>query len=240
MGYDNFTCSVDHVKTFSQIARNLAVAIFGYNTLKNATITGRGMNRNKGITKPQYKLDNDKMLCLKDIFKYYLIEKLKVADVLIDEEMDKVRNYIRSKISDLKRIDRKAAAKPQMQGPPTVCYNSAAFALQGQGSMHREEEISGEESEEDKVLQPVESDSDELPEENNSDNLPAENDNDEELSDYEGISNHEKIRGEADHAVSQEAVREGEFEDVRENISRENEVEGEQRIEKRIDTEGKN
>lgn len=65
IGYDNFKVSTDNVKTSAQVAKNLAVAIFGYSTLLNATLSGLGSNRNKRKQKPQFKLDGTKVLCLK-------------------------------------------------------------------------------------------------------------------------------------------------------------------------------
>lgn len=67
MGFDNFKFSTDNVKTTAQVAKNLAVALFGYTTLLNATLSGYGSNRNKRKNNPQHKLDGIKVLCLKGI-----------------------------------------------------------------------------------------------------------------------------------------------------------------------------
>ncbi|XP_033225449.1 uncharacterized protein LOC117178233 isoform X2 [Belonocnema kinseyi] len=44
MGYDTFKMCTDNVKTYAQVAKNLAVAIFGYEVLHKATITGKNSN----------------------------------------------------------------------------------------------------------------------------------------------------------------------------------------------------
>ena len=65
MGYDSFKNSVDQVKMYAQAAKNLAVAIFGYQTLHAATLTGKSSNRKKGPKTIESKLDATKLLCLK-------------------------------------------------------------------------------------------------------------------------------------------------------------------------------
>ena len=55
----------DNVKTYPQVAKNLALAIFGFEVLQKGTMTAKHNNRSRNQNKPLYRLDGINILCLK-------------------------------------------------------------------------------------------------------------------------------------------------------------------------------
>lgn len=60
------------------------------------------------------------MSIISDIFKYYLKDVLKLSEEVVDIELDRVRSYIGSKISDLKKQNNKIPKKLSIQKQQTA------------------------------------------------------------------------------------------------------------------------
>ena len=65
IAYDTFRMCTDNVKTYPQVAKNLALAIFGFEVLQKGTVTVKSSNRSRNKNNPLYRLDGKKILCLK-------------------------------------------------------------------------------------------------------------------------------------------------------------------------------
>ncbi|CAH1183859.1 unnamed protein product [Phaedon cochleariae] len=88
----------------AQFVKNIAVAIFGIDVLKNSSVTGKTSNR---IKKPDARppLDPNKLQAIRDIYKHYLLQKGQ-DEVSLDYDLSKIGVHISSKISDLNRMTR--------------------------------------------------------------------------------------------------------------------------------------
>nr|XP_054775431.1 BEN domain-containing protein 5-like [Lytechinus pictus] len=84
----------------SLVVKNMAVAIWGTETLRNRSVTGKASNRFKE-RQPLPALEPAKVKALKDFFEYHLGEAaLQPAEK--HKEMKEFSRYLREKIQDLK------------------------------------------------------------------------------------------------------------------------------------------
>ena len=68
---DCYYLSVSNIRSNSVFVRNLAIAVFGEETLIRSTLSGRGNNRNKQAKNPKCgKLDERKCLAIKGMYSY--------------------------------------------------------------------------------------------------------------------------------------------------------------------------
>ncbi|CAH1381103.1 unnamed protein product [Tenebrio molitor] len=94
-------------RSAQQFVRSIAVAVFGYETLMNSTVTGKAHNTSP-IWKPQRpQLDATKLRAVKDITRYYMMSK-NLSKEVIEIEMQRVNTYIGRKIADLNKQKKKA------------------------------------------------------------------------------------------------------------------------------------
>ncbi|XP_043467299.1 uncharacterized protein LOC122501696 [Leptopilina heterotoma] len=100
--YDTVMCTARNPSIF---IKNMALAVFGHETLERSSVTGQLSNRTRKFYEgpPKQKLDPTKLLAIKDVFRYWLQEIKKVDECTTDIELRKVGSYIGHKIADLNR-----------------------------------------------------------------------------------------------------------------------------------------
>ncbi|XP_039314872.1 uncharacterized protein LOC105193783 [Solenopsis invicta] len=84
-------------------AKNLAFAVFGYNTFKGSSVTGAKCNAKQNAT-PKTSLDSTKLMAIKDMYHHYLMRNLHYPEEAADLELVQATSYIASKISDMNRL----------------------------------------------------------------------------------------------------------------------------------------
>ncbi|KAL7290571.1 hypothetical protein TKK_0015337 [Trichogramma kaykai] len=92
----------------SKFVKDISTVIFGSETLKMSSVTGKPCNRYKSAAKPA--LDSMKLNSVYAIFKFYMSDTLQYDPVRIAQETTHVGTYIAQKIQDLnkkKRIPKK-------------------------------------------------------------------------------------------------------------------------------------
>ncbi|XP_051160722.1 uncharacterized protein LOC127281179 [Leptopilina boulardi] len=100
--YDTVMCTARNPSIF---IKNMALAVFGHETLERSSVTGQLSNRTRKFYEgpPKQKLDPTKLLAIKDVFRYWLQDIKKVDECTTDIELRKVGSYIGHKIADLNR-----------------------------------------------------------------------------------------------------------------------------------------
>ncbi|XP_033217517.1 uncharacterized protein LOC117173199 [Belonocnema kinseyi] len=100
--FDTVMCTARNPSIF---IKNMALAVFGHETLERSSVTGQLSNRTKKFYEgpPKQKLDPTKLLAIKDVFRYWLQDIKKVDECTMDIELRKVGSYIGHKIADLNR-----------------------------------------------------------------------------------------------------------------------------------------
>ncbi|XP_043472435.1 histone chaperone RTT106-like isoform X2 [Leptopilina heterotoma] len=110
ISYDTYLLSMNGVtyKNRKTFPRNVCVGVFGYDFLRKSTVSRKGSNRNGNVKKPTEKLNPNKVLAIKDIYKHFLINELKVDVDEADHESCKVNYIISKKIALIKELYKKA------------------------------------------------------------------------------------------------------------------------------------
>ncbi|XP_067205892.1 BEN domain-containing protein 5-like isoform X2 [Linepithema humile] len=100
--YDSAVCIS---KSPSVFTKNMALAIFGAQVLKESSVTGTVSNRIKGknTLAARPKLDPQRFLALKDIVRYWLHTVKKYDEMAIDLEINLVGKHLSQKIYELNR-----------------------------------------------------------------------------------------------------------------------------------------
>ncbi|XP_067212035.1 BEN domain-containing protein 5-like [Linepithema humile] len=100
--YDSAVCIS---KSPSVFTKNMALAIFGAQVLKESSVTGTVSNRIKGknTLAARPKLDPQRFLALKDIVRYWLHTVKKYDEIAIDLEINLVGKHLSQKIYELNR-----------------------------------------------------------------------------------------------------------------------------------------
>ncbi|XP_046432377.1 uncharacterized protein LOC124185545 [Neodiprion fabricii] len=101
--YSTYNGAVNRAKSNQMFVKEIAVAVFGYDVLKNSSITGTQSNKFKD--KPaKAKLDETKMLAISDIYRHRLLAIQKASEFNTQMELSKVNLYVTRKISDLNKL----------------------------------------------------------------------------------------------------------------------------------------
>ncbi|XP_071581695.1 uncharacterized protein [Temnothorax nylanderi] len=104
---DCYYLTMSNIRSNAVFVKNLAVAVFGEKLLTKCTLSGRGSNRNKQTKKPEGgKLDQRKVLAIKDFYRYWLMTERGMDNIQADMEALNTFHYIRKKISDMKTVPR--------------------------------------------------------------------------------------------------------------------------------------
>ncbi|XP_031781007.1 pheromone-processing carboxypeptidase KEX1-like [Nasonia vitripennis] len=96
---------------YSGFVRHIAETIFGSETLKNSSVTGRQSGRTKAPAKP--KLDPKLLGAVIGIFQYYLVVEVKLDPVRVSQEVKSTGEHIASKIADMNRKSKKKICDPE-------------------------------------------------------------------------------------------------------------------------------
>ncbi|XP_051169447.1 uncharacterized protein LOC127286861 isoform X1 [Leptopilina boulardi] len=109
ISYATYLLSMNGVtyKSRKTFPRNLCVAVFGYDLLRKCTVTGEGSNRNGNVKKPTEKLDPNKVLAIKDIYKHFLINELGLNKDDAESESCQLNKIIAKKIAFIKGLYQK-------------------------------------------------------------------------------------------------------------------------------------
>ncbi|XP_033217333.1 uncharacterized protein LOC117173063 isoform X2 [Belonocnema kinseyi] len=95
-------------KSPAQFIRQMMVAMFPYQTLLQQTVTGKGSNRNRSGPPSEGRLDPEKVLAIKSIFQWYLINVKKMSLAQADSHVEKTKAYMSKKIAQMKDSESKA------------------------------------------------------------------------------------------------------------------------------------
>ncbi|XP_025161750.1 uncharacterized protein LOC112590168 [Harpegnathos saltator] len=87
----------------AQFVKNLAIAVFGINTLKNSSVTGAKSNRNKNKKQetPRPALDSTKLQAIRATVKHYAMSEKGEDEVTADYEAQQIGTHIAHKIYEL-------------------------------------------------------------------------------------------------------------------------------------------
>ncbi|XP_044597537.1 uncharacterized protein LOC123274110 isoform X4 [Cotesia glomerata] len=87
--------------TNAMFVKNIAMAVYGAQYLKEHSVKGKACNKTK--SKPRPAIDIKKALAIKEIYEYYLKENKRFTEEEEAEEANNYEDYIRGKICDLRR-----------------------------------------------------------------------------------------------------------------------------------------
>ncbi|XP_058809440.1 uncharacterized protein LOC131674647 [Phymastichus coffea] len=168
---------------YSGFVRHIAETIFGTETLKNSSVTGKQSGRTKAPAKP--KLDPKLLGAVIGIFKYYLAIEVKLDPVRVAQEVKSTGEHIASKIADMNRKSKKKICDPEGASDNVLEEVEAQvtvnlYSINQPESSSKNEEGEGSDADDD------ESDNDD------DDDDDGENDSDEENSEDEIESNHDE------------------------------------------------
>ncbi|EFN80698.1 Coiled-coil domain-containing protein C1orf165 [Harpegnathos saltator] len=87
----------------AQFVKNLAIAVFGIDTLKNSSVTGAKANRNKNKKQetPRPALDSTKLQAIRATVKHYAMSEKGEDEVTADYEAQQIGTHIAHKIYEL-------------------------------------------------------------------------------------------------------------------------------------------
>ncbi|XP_066596568.1 putative leucine-rich repeat-containing protein DDB_G0290503 [Prorops nasuta] len=111
-------------KTIGQFVKNVAIALFGIQTLKENSVTDAISNRNKnkkGET-PRPALDPKLLQALRGIVKYYVMSEKGLCEVSADYEVQQVGTHLAHKIYELNNPRKRKSINTKL---PNICSGSS-------------------------------------------------------------------------------------------------------------------
>ncbi|XP_074113417.1 uncharacterized protein LOC141536651 isoform X2 [Cotesia typhae] len=118
--------AVYNAATNSMFVKNIAMAVFGSQYLKEHSVKGKGCNKTK--SKPRPAIDPTKALAIRDIFEYYLKTNKQLIGSNLLSERDTYEDHIRAKISDLLRPPK--TSKPKVPKVPPKPKESSSSSYE--------------------------------------------------------------------------------------------------------------